>query len=232
MYGTARHISESGDLPVGDVSIEDVSQIHVSNRALESFRFHHGGGVREAEAQLRSMLEDFLIKSARRPSAGGSLLLAREGYALLLTPDRGAVAGYFTVHRERTWAQVKSGVRSRYKSRSKSGLKPGHLPRQASGVAPEPGPPMDLSDFEQALDPKTIHLTARVRRSYVKLAELGTEPDEVVDEAIRADVSRLPAGEVLHREDGAFEVTVDERTWLVSSDVRSLIGVKAVRRSE
>ena len=138
--------------------MEDVTTIGITKRAIDSFRRHHGGGERDAEVQMRSMLEDFLLKSARSESSGGFLKLAREGYVLALAPNRQTITGYSAVHRERTWEQVKTGVKSRFRKRNG---------REASGPAPEMGPTVELSGFSTAFDPVTVHLTARVRRSYV-----------------------------------------------------------------
>ena len=53
--GTAKHILQTGNLSVGDVTVEDVTTIRITKRTTDSFRRHHGGGERDAEVQLRSM---------------------------------------------------------------------------------------------------------------------------------------------------------------------------------
>jgi hypothetical protein len=205
------------DVALGDITVEDVSTVYVARNAVERFQRRHGGDHREAEIQLRSMLEDFLLKSTRRASADGYLRLAREGYALVLSPDRGSITNYSTVHRERTWAQVKSGVGSRV-------TRQWSRPRSET---PEPGPAVELKDFAAALDTGQIHLTARVRRSYAKLTNLKDSADDDLDRAIRAELLRFGRAGVHQRADGFFEVTDDTKVWLVAQDVRSLIGVKA-----
>lgn len=205
-------------MPVGDVTIEDVGHVHIATRALDSFRFHHGGGIREAEVQLRSMLEDFLIRSARHPARNDYLLLARDGFELVLSPDRAVVTGYSTSHRERTWAQVKAGVQSRF----------GHRGRGASGEPPEPGPAVDRESLLGVLDPSTVYLTARVRASYSKVALLADASDVDLDDAIRAAVAGWAGAVVAVRSDGLFEVTADGLLWLVSPDGLGLIGVKRI----
>ena len=47
------------------------------------------------------MLEDFSLHGSGR-ERHGYLALARDGYEILLNPDREAVVKYSTVHRERT----------------------------------------------------------------------------------------------------------------------------------
>ncbi|WP_460661356.1 hypothetical protein [Kribbella swartbergensis] len=202
---------------MGDITVEDVAAVHVSDRAIENFRFHHGGGHLEADAQLRSMLEDFLLKSSRRASPEGYLRLARGGYAVVLSPDRGTVVAYSTVHRERTWAQVKAGVQSRIAG-----------PRRGPGraEAPEPGPPVELGEFRTALCPDEIFLTARVRRSYAKLASMQASTDDDLDRAIRDEVAQFASAIIGQRDDGIFEVQAGSKIWLVAPDLRSLIGVK------
>jgi hypothetical protein len=215
--GTARHISETGHLPTGDITVEDVADVRVSNRALDTFRFRHGGSEREAEVQLRSMLEDFLLKSARRVSKTGYRRLSREGYELTVAPADHVITHYSTIHRERTWEQVKAGVKSRIKS---------GIPREASGPQPERGPAVDLSGFAAAFDPSTAHLTARARRSYARIAELKFASDEELDAAIRAALTELAFEKVVQRDDACFDVDVADRIWIISPDCRSIIGVK------
>jgi hypothetical protein len=198
--------------------VDDVPHIHVTTRALDSFRFHHGGSEGEAEAQLRCILEDFLLKSARSVSKSGYLRLSRDGYDLVISPLRDTITGYSTVHRERTWEQVKAGVKSRIKGRGRR--------RGPSGVPPEPGPAVQMADFGAAFDPATVHLTGRVRRSYATVAGLASVSDEELDSAIRAACAGFTSAAVVHRDDGCFEVELADRVWLISPDCRSLYGVK------
>lgn len=215
--GTPKHIRETGGLPTADITVEDIRHIPVRNRAIDSFRFHHGGGEREAEVQLRSMLEDFLRNSARKTSNNGFISLSRDGYDLVLSPCGSRVTGYSTVHRERTWEQVKAGVKSRIKSKKGRG---------ESGLPPEPGPAVEFSGFRAAFDPATVHLTARVRRSYERIVGLKSASDEELDAAIRAALTELRSGKVVQREDACFEVDVAERIWLISPDCQSCYGVR------
>jgi hypothetical protein len=216
--GTPKHIRETGGLSLGDITVEDIAYTHVTTRAIDSFRFHHGGGEREAEVQLRSMLEDFLLKSARRKSIGGFLVLSRDGYDLTLSPSGNGITGYSTVHRERTWEQVKAGVKSRIRAAKA---------RPPSGPPPEPGPAVELSDFGVVFDPASVHLTGRVRTSYAGIAGLKSASNEELDAAIRAASSEFTSGSIDQRADGCFEVSVADRTWLISPDCRLLVGVKS-----
>lgn len=215
--GATNRIRPPVAVPTGDVSVENLATVGVSKNAIDTFRDHHGGSRRQAEIQLRCMLEDFVSKSALSVSSGGSLKLARQGYVLILSPARDMIIGYSTGHRERTWEQIKAGVKSRFK---KIGV------RAASGSVPELGPPVQLSDFDTTFDPVTVHLTARVRTSYAKIAGLVEASDEQLDMTIRATCSELQFGSLIQREDGCFEISEDGRIWLVSPDCRSLFGVK------
>lgn len=163
------------------------------------------------------MLEDFLLKSARRKSNNGFLVLSRDGYDLALSPSGNRITGYSTVHRERTWEQVKAGVKSRIKSKKGRG---------ASGLPPEPGPAVELSGFRAAFDPVTVHLSARVRRSYERIVGLKSASDEELDAAIRAALTELSSAKVVQREDACFEVDVADRIWLISPDCQSIYGVR------
>lgn len=224
--GTKKHIEQTAHVPLGQIDLEDVADVRVSLKAVESFRFHHGGGAREAETELRLMLEDFLLKSSRRISPQGFLALARDGYEIVLNPERSVVTAYSTIHRERTWEQVKAGVRSRFAGSSTRSA--GSWGRQKVGEAPEPGEPVDVDGFGAAFDADRVHLTGRVRTSFAKVEGLVRATDEDLDVALRAAAGQAgTSGVVSRRADGLFEVTdVSGRVWLVSPDALALVGVK------
>lgn len=212
--GTARHIAETGHAPV-DMDLDEVADIHVTLRASESFRFHHGGQAAAAEAQLRSMLEDFLLRSARS-SRNGFVRLARDGYELVLSEDLSAITAYSTAHRERTWAQVQAGVGSRF----------GKAKREPSGEAPEPGPDLPSDQVAAALDPATVHLTSRTRTSFARLFAMGELGDAELDGKIRAALVQLKDGHlVVTRTTPCAEIVVGDLRWLVSDDARRVVGV-------
>ena len=216
--GTSRHIAETGDVELSGVAIDDVPAVHLTTHALDSFRFHHGGNEREAAVQLRMMLEDFLVKSSRRISHDGYIRLARDGYVLTLSPAGHTITGYKTVHRERTWEQFKAGVKSRFKAHGKA--------RKASGLVPEPGTKVGLADFQLSFDPVSVHLTARVRTCFAKIADLRWVSDEELDAQIRVACAEFESGNVTHREDDCFEVEVADRIWLLTPDCLKLVGVR------
>ena len=99
--------------PLVDITAVDLVEVRLTTRAVDSFRFHHGGGVPSAETQLRAMLEDFLLKSVQARTESGYLKLFRKGFTLVMSPGLDAITGYSSLHRERTWEQVKAGVASR-----------------------------------------------------------------------------------------------------------------------
>lgn len=221
--GTDTHIRAS-PVEITDVTLDEIPGVHVTTRAVDSFRFHHGGSARSAEVQLRSMLEDFLVKSASSTSANGFVRLSRQGYDLVLSPDRTAITAYSTVHRERTWEQVKSHVPSRFRR---------HIPRRPSAVPRrEPGEPVPPERFADVFDASEVYLTARVQRSFAKIEGLLEAPDEELHAAVRSCAAQLPAGIVTRRADGLFEVEHAGRIWLVTPDCRTLIGVKPVRTQD
>ena len=67
--GRANHIAATRDVALA-LDIDEVDDVCVSQRAKDSFRYHHRGSDAEAEVQLRAMLEDFLV------AAPGSLAQA------------------------------------------------------------------------------------------------------------------------------------------------------------
>lgn len=218
--GTDKHVRASSGGKI-DLGVDEVPDVHVTMRAIDSFRFHHGGDRRSAEVQLRAMLEDFLLKSASAVSASGFVRLSRQGYDLVVSPDHSAVTGYSTVHRERTWEQFKSKVPSRFRRR------PGE--RASPGPPPEPGPPVPLARFAEAFDADRLHPTGRVQRSFARLSGMTDDSDEDLLSALIRCAARLVDGTVTQREDGLFEVEEAGLIWLVTEDCRTLVGVKALR---
>lgn len=102
---------------------EDLRDLSVTKTAINAYATRHQCRPEEAETQLRSMTEDFVLDDAtdiRRASNGGAWSLWNDGYVLVLSPDVGAVIGYSTNHAERTWAQVKAGVRSRLSTKNRA----------------------------------------------------------------------------------------------------------------
>lgn len=70
-------------------------------------------------AELRSMLEDFLRVAPQGRKPTGYWLLAHKGFRVVLSPDCLSMVDYTTVHAERSWSQVKAGVRSRFAADAK-----------------------------------------------------------------------------------------------------------------
>jgi hypothetical protein len=218
-HGTRKHIAESGHVRVGGSDL-DLERVRVSQRALDSFRFHHGGGASEARVQILAMLEDFLLKSARLTTQSGLLQLAREGYELVVTADAHVITGYQTVHRERTWEQVKAGVPSRLR---------GSRRRTEHGERPEAGPPVEVENLLTVFRADSIHLTARALTSFARLADLRDADDEMLAARLREALQWGPGASPRRREDGLVEVTTAEHVWILSADARIVIGVKRAR---
>ncbi|QRY53816.1 hypothetical protein [Mycolicibacterium septicum] len=216
--GTPKPHTEGAAAQAIEVTLNDIDDVHVTQRALDSFRFHHGGGQAEARVQLRNMLEDFVLNSVHTVTRSGLIRLSRHGYQLMLSPDRGRVVGYSTNHRERTWEQVKAGVKSRVRDL--------RAIRHASGTAPEVGPTVELASFHEVFNPATVHLTGHVRKSFARMAKLTEASDTDLDAALRTALAQLGLRDVLQRDTGIFDVADHERSWMVSADCRSLIGVK------
>lgn len=214
MQGTRTHIEASGHLAV-PVEVDEVADVRVSRRALDSFRYHHGGSDDEAESQIRMMLEDFVLRSARRVNGAGFTDLAREGFVLVLSPDGGTVTAYRTVHRERTWGQVRAGVRSRF-SRT----------RQARGEAPDAGPPLPAADVPRSIDVDHVHLSGRARARFARLFDLRHASEDELDDRLRAELRAVRDG-VASRDPerwGTVIVAAGLR-WLVSDDARVIVSV-------
>jgi hypothetical protein len=110
--------------------------VHVTQRAVESFRYHHGGSDTQARLHLHSMLEDFTLQSVHTTVRGGFVVLSRAGYRVVLSPDLNAITGYSTLHQERTWSQVRTGVASRISRRHRRAPKRPPTPGQLEALEP------------------------------------------------------------------------------------------------
>lgn len=180
------------------------------------------------------MLEDFLLASARKTTSGGRYLrLSREGFVLITDHAMTAVTGYSTVHRERTWAQVKAGVTSRFASMRRER----HLwnrARQQLG-RPEPGPVLPVNGLLAAIDPDTIYISSDTYDWFQKLRRFeGTAIGGDGVDILRDSLSRLKAAEVACVETGpddwpAGASVFEELCWIFSRDARSVIFVKLDR---
>lgn len=102
--------------PAGPVPLDpdEAFEIRIARLAVGSFVAVHGGSPQAAEAELRSMLEDFLRDATAKRNDGGYWSLARDGYRCTLSPDCSTMVNYKTLHGERSWSQFKAGVPSRY----------------------------------------------------------------------------------------------------------------------
>ncbi|WP_432923533.1 hypothetical protein ACQPZZ_26825 [Microbispora sp. CA-135349] len=106
---------------------DDAYTVQVSRAAVRSFIAAHGGRPAEAEAQIRSLLEDLLLgtpqTTASRGTNGSWVLVTGKpfGYGIILAEDDNVVVHYSTLHRERTYAQARAGVTSRVRGRTPDG---------------------------------------------------------------------------------------------------------------
>ena len=235
-WGTPRHVAETGHLDVDGIDLDDVAHLRVTTRAVDSFRFHHGGGIPEAEAELRTMAEDFLLRSARRISKQGYVTLARDGFEISLSPDRAALVGYSTVHKERTWTQVRAGVPSRFRAQKNSRRRRRKLQNELGGPYGTRQPPGPALPDCTAVDPATVYISLR---AVFELAALWLPlgPEEGREAAVRALIApaladgtteqvRTPAAEG-HDDAGDPVFTIRHRglTWTVSPDGKAVISV-------
>lgn len=102
------------------IDADEIQDVEVGYRAIEWYANHHGTTKPEAEAQIRSLLEDCLLNGAILRNSRGYFRIETgghnkntSGYGLGMTPDGNKVISYHTRHRERTYAQSKAGVKSR-----------------------------------------------------------------------------------------------------------------------
>lgn len=95
---------------------DEAYEIEIHRRVVDDYSAHHGVSPKTAIVQIRSLLEDLITVNAPSETDGGGywrILLPRDGYGLMLSPDRGLILRYCSRHMERTWAQYRRGVLSR-----------------------------------------------------------------------------------------------------------------------
>jgi hypothetical protein len=148
---------------VGDppLSPDEAYEVRVSRRALESFVGTHGGTLAQAEAELRSMLEDFLLVRAWK-CKGDRWILTRRSYTLVLSGDGSTIVSYSTAHRERSWSQVKAGVRSRITSANR---RLNSQQRNLPGYRLLEGPMIDEAAL-RAIDPASLLTNSLALRNF------------------------------------------------------------------
>ena len=214
-HGTAKHLRASEPW-TPEIGLDEVETVRVTTRAIDSFRFHHGGSAHSARVQLLTMLEDFLLRSARR-ERNDYVVLAREGYDLVLTRDLATITGYSTIHRERTWAQVKAGVPSRF----------GKTGRAASGELPDRQASLPPEKVAEAVDTANVTLTSRTRNSYARLFDLRAASDEDLDERIRGELRAISTGQLNrgYQGGGVVEIVSGRLRWLIRDDALLVIAV-------
>lgn len=222
-FGTSRHVAATSDVPAG-LDVDETGDVSVTQRAIDSFRYHHGGSGQAASAQLLTMLEDFLLRSARLVTERGYLRLAAQGYELVLAPDRLAVVSYKTVHRERTWEQVKAGVTSRYGTKPFSDY-PAYVEQDRD--------PVPNGRVRQSIDAGTIRLTRRAMQNWSRIirerqGRTGM-PALDIETDLRAALATATVGEERTQPDsGMHEIVHDGLTWLITPDCSVVIGTRTL----
>lgn len=223
--GTRAHVARTRGRPLA-LDVDEIDEVRISQRARDAFRFHHGGTDAGAAAQLTAMLEDFLLLSARTMHANGYVTLAREGFELSLAPSLVVVTGYRTVHKERTWAQVKAGVPSRFGRRRRQR-------RGGVGDRREPGPPLAVADVLTQLRPDETTVSARAMNGYERLRSLKAATDTELEAALRSELAEaVAAGRPGNGTDEYLLHLVAGLTWLISRDARTVVGVRRVREAD
>ncbi|MGA5183066.1 hypothetical protein [Streptomyces pseudogriseolus] len=94
----------------------DFTALHLTGVALDTYAARHRCTIRQATIELKSMIEDLVLNDetkAWRSEDGMLRSLSNSGYKLIFSGDWTTLVGYTTSHLERTWAQVRAGVRSR-----------------------------------------------------------------------------------------------------------------------
>lgn len=190
----------------------DVTAVHITQRTIDSYRFHHGGSSESAVGDLRDMLAAFAAESKVRPS-GSYVALSHDGYKLVLNEQLDALTNYGTVHRERTWAQLQAGVPSRFPGGGSKGSK-GRLLKEPPAFAP------------LRCDAATVAVDRHAWRGFGWRLGLQDRPAEELEAALRRFIAELPVAALgAVRTDETVEFTAREVRVILSADQRKVVGV-------
>ncbi|MFJ9799805.1 hypothetical protein [Streptomyces sp. NPDC101145] len=102
------------------LEVDEAYEVDIHPRVVRDYSAHHRVTPKVAIHELRSLLEDLLIAGESAETDDGGywrIFAARDGYGLMLSPDRSTILRYCTRHLERTWAQHRGGVASRLAKR-------------------------------------------------------------------------------------------------------------------
>ncbi|WP_328900945.1 AAA family ATPase [Streptomyces sp. NBC_00441] len=97
-----------------ELTATQIRRLRVTTSVIKSFVASHGGTTQEAECEIRADIEEFLQRAQHSRQTNGYWLLDLDGYRFVLSSDASAVTAYQTVHAERSYAQFKVGIPSRY----------------------------------------------------------------------------------------------------------------------
>jgi hypothetical protein len=195
----------------------DATAVHITQRAIDSYRFHHGGSSESAVGDLRDMLAAFAAESRVRPS-GSYVALSHDGYKLVLNEQLDALTNYGTVHRERTWAQLQAGVASRFPGGGSKGSM-GRLLKEPPAFVP------------LRCDAATVAVDRHAWRGFGWRLGLQDRPAEELEAALRRFIAELPAAALgAVRTDETVEFTAGEVRVILSADQRKVVGVLWPRR--
>ncbi|MFJ8011670.1 UvrD-helicase domain-containing protein [Streptomyces sp. NPDC096339] len=133
-----------------ELTATQIRRLRVTASVIKSFVASHGGTNQEAEVEIRADIEEFLQRAQHAHQTDGYWLLDLDGYRFVLSSDASAVTAYQTVHAERSYAQFKAGIPSRYAGQQ----------RRERELAEESGRLTD-TDVIRALNVASIHVNGQ-----------------------------------------------------------------------
>lgn len=214
--------------PVAELALplesDEAYDVFVTRTARENFIGVHGGTHAAAEAEIRALVEDALHHGKARMMPNGRWQVAIEGYKATISPNGAAIVRYATVHRERSYAQVRAGVPSRISARNK--LPSGYRRDERPETPRKAGAPLS-AELLRHIDPLALVLSARAIRELARQGLAGVDDPSTRARIAPLLAADLAAAEITASEHGHF---VDGATigWKFSLDGRIL--VSAARR--
>jgi hypothetical protein len=195
-------------MPNLDEATLDTSRLWVGTRVQLGFTAHHGTDAQTAIDELRFLVGEALRNGTYRRAVDGFHHLSYQRFAVSVTPDGGTIAGYSTLHYERTPTQVIGGVRSRFGRRRRSG------PRR------EPGPPLPLPELVAIFDPDVVAIGCTAVSLYAKRSGMDAD-EEKVEAAMRAELAEAADTGTWKESDRgptAYVLETPTRCWIVAAD--------------
>jgi hypothetical protein len=201
----------------------DREAVALAPHAVRQFAGRHRVSEDESVEELFALLDDAAARGRQHRIDNGNHCLAVDGFTLVLTADGATVVSYRTFHVERTPAEVRGKVQSRFGGARHRRLSSedfaawvAERDRAVTAVPPERWIP--TAEVAELFDPSRVRITAEV-------IDPSREDRRVAMAAVRKELRKAAAeGRWRAAGDGRHVLGHGLRDWLISADGRGLLG--------